>query len=71
MSKETYQLRFYTSYSGIKLPLKLVGEISEDSMGNRNTYFAGSFDQQNRLCIRTPDSCILKSKLYRFFKVIR
>jgi hypothetical protein len=36
--------RYFVSYSGIKLPLKLVNEITEDSLHNRNTYFCGHFD---------------------------
>ena len=51
MTHEAYQTRCYTSYSGISLPLKLVGEIPEHDMRNRNTYFQGSFDLQERLCI--------------------
>jgi hypothetical protein len=30
--------RYFVSYSGIKLPLKLVNEITETSLNNRNTY---------------------------------
>lgn len=51
MNSETDKVCFYTSYSGIKLPLKLVGEISQESMGNRNTYFEGHFDADGRLSI--------------------
>jgi hypothetical protein len=35
---------YFTTYSGAKLPLKLVGELDENDMRNRNTYFRGSFD---------------------------
>ncbi len=41
--------RYFVSYSGIKLPLKLVNEITEDSLHNRNTYYCGHFDADNRL----------------------
>ena len=51
MNAESYQIRYYTSYSGVNLPLKLVSEIPQDDMRNRNTYYQGCFDQQNRLCI--------------------
>ena len=51
MNTEAYQIRCYTSYSGVNLPLKLVSEIPQDDMRNRNTYFQGCFDLQNRLCI--------------------
>lgn len=48
---DTYKTRYFSSYSGVKLPLKLVGEIAEEDMGNRNTYYQARFDQQDRLCI--------------------
>ena len=41
--------RYFVSYSGIKLPLKLVNEISEQALHNRNTYFCGHFDANDRL----------------------
>lgn len=39
------------SYSGIKLSLKLVNEITEAGLNNRNTYYRGYFDIQNRILI--------------------
>lgn len=51
MNTHAYRIRCFTSYSGIALPLKLVSEIPEEDMRNRNTYFRGCYDQQNRLCI--------------------
>lgn len=51
MNDQSYQIRCYTSYSGVGLPLKLVSEISEPDLRNRNTYFQGCFDQNDRLCI--------------------
>ena len=41
--------RYFVSYSGIKLPLKLVNEITEHALHNRNTYFCGHFDAHDRL----------------------
>lgn len=41
--------RYFVSYSGIKLPLKLVNEITEQALHNRNTYFCGYFDENQRL----------------------
>ncbi|HEY8096922.1 MAG TPA: DUF6156 family protein [Methylobacter sp.] len=43
--------RYFVSYSGIKLPLKLVNEITEDSLNNRNTYYRSCFDAQNRMLL--------------------
>ncbi|MGZ4981661.1 MAG: DUF6156 family protein [Methylobacter sp.] len=41
--------RYFVSYSGVKLPLKLVNEIPEDSLNNRNTYYRSRFDAQDRM----------------------
>lgn len=41
--------RYFTSYSGIRLPLKLVGELAVEDMRNRNTFFKGGFDAGGRL----------------------
>ncbi len=45
------EFRYFVSYSGIKLPLKLVNEISEASLNNRNTYFRSRFDAQDRMLL--------------------
>lgn len=45
------EFRYFVSYSGIKLPLKLVNEITEDSLNNRNTYYRSCFDAQNRMLL--------------------
>lgn len=41
--------RYFTSYSGVRLPLNLVGELSADDMRNRNTFYRGCFDAGDRL----------------------
>ncbi|MBB3104765.1 DUF6156 family protein [Azomonas macrocytogenes] len=41
--------RYFVTYSGIKLPLKLTNELSEASLKNRNTFFRGYFDSQERV----------------------
>ncbi len=41
--------RYFTSYSGTKLPLNLVGEIAADAMRNRNTFFRGTYDTAGQL----------------------
>lgn len=43
--------RYFLSYSGVKLPLKLVSELEPDQVENRNTYFRGYFDEQDRLTV--------------------
>lgn len=41
--------RYFTSYSGARLPLNLVGELAESDMRNRNTYFSGRFNAEGQL----------------------
>lgn len=41
--------RYFLTYSGIKLPLKLVTPLSENETENRNTYFRACFDESDRL----------------------
>lgn len=41
--------RYFVSYSGIKLPLKLVNEISAEGLHNRNTYYCGYFDGDGKM----------------------
>ena len=43
--------RYFVSYSGIKLPLKLVNEITEAGLNNRNTYYRGYFDAQDKMLL--------------------
>jgi hypothetical protein len=43
------ECRHYVSYSGIKLPLKLVTPLDEQELDNRNTYFRGYFNEQSRI----------------------
>lgn len=44
--------RYFISYSGVKLPLKLVNELEDEShLENRNTYFRGYYDAEQRLLL--------------------
>lgn len=45
------ECRYFVSYSGVKLPLRLVNEITEASLNNRNTYYRGYFDAQDRMLL--------------------
>ena len=45
------ECRYFVSYSGIKLPLKLVNEIAESGLNNRNTYYRGYFDAQDKMLL--------------------
>lgn len=49
MTETALPCRYFTSYSGIKLPLKLVGELDAADMRNRNTFFRGRFDSAGQL----------------------
>jgi hypothetical protein len=50
-SESATNVRYYVSYSGAKLPLKLVNEITEASLNNRNTYYRGYFDADDRMLL--------------------
>lgn len=41
--------RHFVTYSGVRLPLKLVNELAETDIANRNTYFRAWFDDRGRL----------------------
>jgi hypothetical protein len=41
-------VRYFVAYTGIKLPFKLVNELQPGEVENRNTYFKGYFDTQDR-----------------------
>lgn len=41
--------RFFVTYSGVKLPFRLVNELQASEVENRNTFFRGYFDGQDRL----------------------
>lgn len=49
MAETPHACRYFTSYSGARLPLKLVGELDAADMRNRNTYFRGSFNAADQL----------------------
>jgi hypothetical protein len=52
MNKEQQtECRYFVSYSGIKLPLKLVNEITETGLKNRNTYYRGYFNAQDKMLL--------------------
>lgn len=49
MSAQEMTYRYFVSYSGVKLPLKLVNEITLENMHNRNTYYRGTYDEKGHL----------------------
>lgn len=49
MTDTALACRHFTSYSGVSLPLKLVGELDEAELGNRNTFFRGFYNEDEVL----------------------
>ncbi len=49
MSSAETTIRYFTSYSGVRLPLNLVGELAPADMHNRNTFYRGEYDADGRL----------------------
>ena len=43
--------RYFLTYSGVKLPLKLCQPLEDGSVENRNTWFQACFDAQERITI--------------------
>ncbi len=43
--------RYFLSYSGIKLPLRLMRELERSEIDNRNTYFGANVDEQGRIVL--------------------
>jgi hypothetical protein len=41
--------RYFVTYSGMKLPLRLVNQIEKAGVEHRNTYIRAEFDDQDRL----------------------
>ena len=41
--------RFFVTYTGVKLPFRLVNELQASEVENRNTYFRGYFDELDRI----------------------
>lgn len=41
--------RYFVSYSGVKLPLKLVNPLEKEEIENRNTYFCAYYDADDKL----------------------
>lgn len=43
------ECRYFVTYSGIKLPLKLTNPLEEAALSNRNTFFRAWFDERERM----------------------
>ena len=51
MNSDAINIRYYVSYSGVQLPLKLVNEITAAGLNNRNTYYCGYFDGNDKMLL--------------------
>lgn len=40
---------YFTTYTGVRLPLKFVNPLEEHEVRNRNTYFCAYYDDADRL----------------------
>ncbi|WP_034410270.1 DUF6156 family protein [Derxia gummosa] len=49
VTTDTPVLRHFVTYTGVKLPLKLLDEVPESGLSNRNTFFRGWFDAEERV----------------------
>lgn len=43
------EYRYFTTYSGVRLPVRLVGPLSQAELDNRNTFIRAQFDGQDRI----------------------
>lgn len=48
-NEENLTCRNYVSYSGVKLPLKLVSPIEGETLDGRITFFRGYYDDEDKL----------------------
>jgi hypothetical protein len=48
-SEQSLQCRHFVSYTGVKLPLKLITPLEGESVDKRITYFRGYYNAQEQL----------------------
>jgi hypothetical protein len=51
MDKNQLICRYFSTYSGVQLPLNLLSELTEAEIANRNTYFAAYFNSTDQLML--------------------
>ncbi len=49
MAEAKQDCRYFLSYSGVKLPINLVGPLDPEGLANRNTYIRAWFDARDKL----------------------
>ena len=70
MSEKTeLTCKHFLSYSGIKLPLKLINPLEAGQEQNRNTYYRGYFDEQMSLlrCEKVVYGEVEMEHLYSYY----
>lgn len=67
---ENLECRHFITYSGVKLPLKLVTPLTESELQNRNTFFRGYFDSTDKLllCEKLVYGEVELEHRYRYFE---
>lgn len=45
------ECRHFLTYTGVKLPLKMLNPLEESDIANRNTYFRAYYDEQDRMVL--------------------
>lgn len=63
------ECRHYVTYSGVKLPLRLVAPLDERELENRNTFFRGYYNAQDRIvaCQKVVYGEIEFEHLYEYY----
>lgn len=51
MTNSDLHYRYFISYSGVKLPLNLVNEISLEQLHNRNTFYRAAYNEHGRMIV--------------------
>lgn len=49
MAEDTARWRYFGTYSGVKLPLRLVSPLEPAELSHRNTFIRARFDEHDRL----------------------
>ena len=65
-----HECRCFVSYSGIKLPLKLVNPLDEESLRNRNTFYRGYFNTEDQIiaCHKVVYGEIEQAHRYEYYE---
>ncbi len=68
MNAKPDEYRYFLSYSGVSLPLRLVSPLAATELENRNTYFRAMFDDAERMvsCEKIVYGEVELSHLYEY-----